>query len=170
MFYSDLTDYSYSNTEEVGLTNIGWLSCGHKFERGYVAPSLIEKLYRIAERYPVQITRGAHQCDLCDILLNEEPLRIKDRAHSCERFLGSAEIRVPGKKGVYACPDLICHYVSHHHYRPPDEFLEALARYDYHEAPYVVSAPIMNSVLGEIERRNRRKAWGRAFKALFRLP
>ena len=36
-------------------------------------------------------------------------------------------IRVFGKDGlIYAAPTLLYHYVSVHHYRPPDEFVRAL--------------------------------------------
>src|SRR5262249_15003835 len=41
--------------------------------------------------------------------------------------LGSAEILVFGKGGkIYAAPNMIYHYVTVHHYKPPDEFLQAL--------------------------------------------
>src|SRR5439155_5623857 len=42
-------------------------------------------------------------------------------------MLGGAEIRVFGERGrIYAAPNLIYHYVVAHHYKPPDEFLQAL--------------------------------------------
>ncbi len=41
--------------------------------------------------------------------------------------LGYAEIRVFGKRGKsYAAPNMLYHYVTDHHYKPPDEFIEAL--------------------------------------------
>ena len=41
--------------------------------------------------------------------------------------LGWAEIRVFGDDGkVYAAPNMIYHYVTAHHYKPPDEFVRAL--------------------------------------------
>jgi hypothetical protein len=41
--------------------------------------------------------------------------------------LGSAEIRVFGKRGkIYAAPNMLYHYVTAHQYKPPDEFLHAL--------------------------------------------
>jgi hypothetical protein len=43
-------------------------------------------------------------------------------------ILGSAEIRVFGAGAiVYACPNLIFHYVTEHSYLPPRSFLDALA-------------------------------------------
>jgi hypothetical protein len=32
----------------------------------------------------------------------------------------------PGHGHIYAAPTLIYHYVEAHHYKPPDEFLQAL--------------------------------------------
>ena len=93
-------------------------------------------------------TRGIHQCDLC-----VSPTTVSVSRGGVERTLGSAEIRVFSKtearsslsqqlKGtesglvflrnsrvpvnVYAAPDLVYHYVRVHHYKPPDEFLDAL--------------------------------------------
>ena len=43
--------------------------------------------------------------------------------------LGDAQIRVRGLNGeVYASPNLIYHYVQAHHYRPPQAFIDAVAR------------------------------------------
>ena len=42
-------------------------------------------------------------------------------------YLGSAEIRVFGRRGkIYAAPNLLFHYVTAHHYKLPDEFIAAL--------------------------------------------
>jgi len=41
--------------------------------------------------------------------------------------LGFAEIRVFGDRGkIYAAPNMIYHYVTSHHYKPPSEFVQAL--------------------------------------------
>jgi len=50
------------------------------------------------------------------------------RPGSAQRlYLGSAEIRIFGKRGkIYAAPNLLFHYITAHHYKPPDEFLSAL--------------------------------------------
>ena len=41
--------------------------------------------------------------------------------------LGYAEIRVLGERGkIYAAPNMLYHYVTVHHYKPPDEFVRAL--------------------------------------------
>ena len=44
-----------------------------------------------------------------------------------QNLLGSAELRLVGRDGaVYAAPDLVLHYVEHHNYLPPHEFVEAV--------------------------------------------
>jgi hypothetical protein len=46
-----------------------------------------------------------------------------------EVWLGSAEIRVQGADGtLYAAPNLVIHYMTAHHYCPPEEFCRAAAR------------------------------------------
>ena len=41
--------------------------------------------------------------------------------------LGYADIYIFGKRGkIYKAPNMVYHYVTAHHYKPPDEFVEAL--------------------------------------------
>ena len=43
-------------------------------------------------------------------------------------MLGSAEIRSFSNRGaIFAAPNLIFHYVSVHHYNPPEEFIASLS-------------------------------------------
>jgi hypothetical protein len=84
--------------------------------------------------------RGYHICEFCptslwaarDLASALEGFRDSDRLRLAGRngeelLLGSAEIRVFGKDGlIYAAPNLIYHYVAVHHYKAPDEFLEAV--------------------------------------------
>ncbi len=47
--------------------------------------------------------------------------------HDVRLELGSAQIRVFGDRGqIYAAPNMLFHYVTAHHYKPPDEFIQAL--------------------------------------------
>jgi len=42
-------------------------------------------------------------------------------------FLGQAEIWIFGAHGkVYKAPNMLYHYVTVHHYKPPDQFVRAL--------------------------------------------
>jgi hypothetical protein len=92
--------------------------------------------------------RGLHDCELCS---HQESGYQATRGEE-ELYLGSAEIRVfgsstivaPGRfsawralfrraskdgpplRIVYAAPDMIYHYVVDHHYRPSDEFIQAV--------------------------------------------
>jgi len=54
--------------------------------------------------------------------------------------LGYAEIRVFGKSGkIYAAPNMLYHYVTVHHYKPPNEFLQAVKNYPPPPAPEYLS-------------------------------
>jgi hypothetical protein len=92
-------------------------------------------------KFPVAQMRGRHECEFCWSQLPQPSdkasllaaLRDHDnRVWRSERngetlFLGSAEIRVFGSDElIYAAPTLIYHYISIHHYKPPEEFLRAL--------------------------------------------
>jgi hypothetical protein len=70
----------------------------------------------------VALMRGGHDCEFCA----PGSARWAER-NGEKRLLGVAEIRVFSRRGhIYAAPTLIYHYVAVHHYKPPDEFLEAL--------------------------------------------
>ncbi|MCM1344533.1 MAG: hypothetical protein NC305_02265 [Lachnospiraceae bacterium] len=45
--------------------NVGWLEKGHPFSTGSVPEEFMEKLWKYF-RYPVQVCRGYHVCDLCE--------------------------------------------------------------------------------------------------------
>ena len=40
--------------------------------------------------------------------------------------IGDGEIRVLGKSAIYSAPTLLYHYVVEHHFKPPEEFIEAI--------------------------------------------
>jgi hypothetical protein len=66
--------------------------------------------------------RGVHDCEFC----KSEDLPLAERNNE-KLLLGTSEIRVFSTQGeIYAAPTLIYHYVSVHHYEPPDEFVRAL--------------------------------------------
>jgi hypothetical protein len=47
-----------------------------------------------------------------------------------EISLGSAEMRLACEGHViFAAPDLVCHYMAAHEYRPPDEFMAAVVAF-----------------------------------------
>ncbi len=69
-------------------------------------------------------TRGVHPCEFCPDWNNNQFRASRNREIVS---MGYSEIRVIGPSGQsYAAPSLIYHYVSAHHYRPPDSFVHAL--------------------------------------------
>jgi hypothetical protein len=123
-YFPDLSPYAFRPFQvevDPNLLNVGWLSRWRPFSEGSVDGDLLDTLLRLC-RTPVNRTRGYHSCPFCGV----RPMVME--IDSLQITLGSAEIRIPGKgKTVYAAPNLICHYIAKHGYRPPQEFLEAVA-------------------------------------------
>jgi hypothetical protein len=122
-YFEDLSDYSYHDSYfyRPVTKNVGWLADGYEYPKG---PPSEDDLEAIWEHCKVSIAkmRGTHECEWCPprtsnyVKRRDEPL-----------WLGYSEIRVFGEGGViYAAPTLIYHYMLGHHYKPPDEFMEAL--------------------------------------------
>lgn len=121
MYFKDLTKYEY-RTKENSL-NIGWLQEGHSFDKGDVPAEFIAKLWTYL-RYPTQVCRGFHVCDLCENPEKSVPI-VEYKGQ--KREVGYYEIRVWGKNGnMYAAPSLILHYILQHGYKPPQEFIDAV--------------------------------------------
>jgi hypothetical protein len=127
-FFPDLSPYCYDDLEpRPAILNVGWLSKDHPFTRGSVPDAFLSALRRLAES-PTELYRGKHPCEFC---VPPDQLRSGDERFnwSWERA-GNGEIRVPGDSGItYAAPVLIVHYVSEHQYQPPQEFIEAVLRF-----------------------------------------
>jgi hypothetical protein len=133
MYYPDLSLYEYAvyfgmdNPMPLpNVFNIGWLEYGHEFPQGDVDQPTLDTLKRLLEdqRYNCIGFRGYHYCDLCDV----SDLSGPDRANHAR---GSSNVLIPSSSGkIYAAPFLIYHYIVEHHYRPPEEFLEAVRQYD----------------------------------------
>jgi hypothetical protein len=124
MFLRDLEPYRYGVPMELrDVVSIGWLSRVSEYPRGDVPADFIRRLEQLLSSHRVNQMRGYHVCEFC----SKSPLTHVLRSGR-QVILGSAEIWVPSTKGsiVYAAPDLIYHYVSEHHYRPPDGFIEAV--------------------------------------------
>lgn len=136
MYFEDLSPYTYGRpaAKAAWIVNVGWLDPDHEYARGDVDREAILKLAELC-RIRVNQTRGIHPCEFCH---REQRYR-----EHCVRFgyeaiwLGGAELRLgPAGGTVYAAPNLIYHYVVHHDYRPPGEFVEALLRWDTAETPF----------------------------------
>ena len=121
MYYPDLSPYSYLDRPEPDTYTIGWLDASHRYPKGETSAELRRRLLSLCA-FPVNRTRGWHQCPFCD---GEYPITIN--VFGKEIALGDGEIRVEGANGrKYAAPNLICHYIEKHRYRPPDEFQRAV--------------------------------------------
>jgi hypothetical protein len=140
-YLEDLSKYTYAHSDFYRPVTkaVGWLSRDHEFEILGPTDELLDLIWQYC-RFSIARMRGIHVCEFCPSGLSDahdspsflEGLRRANLLQRAERngerlVLGSAEIRVFGKDGlIYAAPNLIYHYVSVHHYNPPDEFLEAL--------------------------------------------
>jgi len=117
-WYADLTPYTYTPVdEETEVRNVGWLERGQQYTSGPVGSPAVQRVFerRLVEagkRWTGPVFAGVHQCDLC---AEDSPM-------------GTGEVQVWNESGssMLAAPALVAHYVAVHHYRPPDEFVDAL--------------------------------------------
>jgi hypothetical protein len=122
-YYEDLSEYKYDlSFSHTGTRNIGWLAKGHGFPIAEPSDETLGILWLFCS-VQFALTRGAHGCDFC----HTEDFVYAERAGE-RLLLGTSEIRVFPVSGpaIYAAPTTIYHYMFVHHYKPPDEFLEAL--------------------------------------------
>jgi uncharacterized protein (DUF952 family) len=92
------------------VRSIGWLDDVNEFQRGPVAPISLDLLKQhVATAFHFSAFAGVHECELCG--------NVKDNGN----------LFVPTPNVVYVAPVMIVHYIEAHAYRPPDEFLDALA-------------------------------------------
>lgn len=125
MFAEDDSPYAYAGQSFDDVWHVGWLARGHSFRRGAVAESELQHLRRLAVTSVARRMRGHHTCDLCPFWQRWRRKPAAEQVDSEVVYLGTAEIWVPRRRGGYwASPDLMVHYVTRHHYRPSDEYLE----------------------------------------------
>lgn len=121
-YFKDLSDYGYDPEFVRPRTKaVGWLARGHELPTATPDEDLLDLLWLFCS-ISVAPMRGGHPCEFC-----LAPGTFQVERHGKRLLLGAAEIRVFSQKGItYAAPTLIYHYVAAHHYKPPDEFLDAL--------------------------------------------
>jgi hypothetical protein len=125
-YYKDLSLYSYHGNE-LSL-NIGWLSGSEELVAGETPVEFQERLHRFClDENLVKVMRGFQECEFCGLSSSEwgrnHPIYGENAGLMS---IGDGEIRVIGRDVVYAAPALIYHYVVEHHYRPPQEFIDAV--------------------------------------------
>jgi hypothetical protein len=131
MFFPDLTPYEYGyEMPRSNVLNIGWLSRGRVFPVGAVPENFISALRRLVKS-PENLYRGYHACEFCPeppVLVSSTGARMSNPPGE---EMGNGEVRVSGSQGViYVAPVLVLHYVTVHHYRPPDEFIVSVIAAD----------------------------------------
>lgn len=107
-YYADLSPYEYGFVVPE-CVNIGWLDRRHDFEKGDVPEGFIEKLKKLPT---FTAHAGYHNCHFC-------------KGGGRDTWSSSIKM-VIGNGVVYLTPDMIVHYVRDHHYKPPQEFINAV--------------------------------------------
>lgn len=110
--YSFRLIYRISGDEHVhALRAVGWLTGDKAFPTGATDPNCFAKMnvLLVAPRQPM-VFGGVHDCELCQF---DPPY-------------GHANLFVPNGSLIFVFPELLVHYVAAHHYRPPDEFWDAV--------------------------------------------
>jgi hypothetical protein len=152
LYLADLSPYAYAKARGAPLSadvlpalNIGWLDDVHPFLRVEPEQEFVERLFDFC-RTPINTMLGFHECTFC----GDEPKTYLTIEKDGEKIsFGHAEIWVFGRDGkTYAAPTLIYHYVTRHHYAPPDDFVQA-----------VLTAPLPGTP--EYDNRAGQFAWGK---------
>lgn len=128
MYIPDLQNYSdYSSIElekQLNIIAIGWLDAEHPYSIGDVPSEFKISLEIFCSKALIR-DFGAELCPICEKF---EAVRIKLASGKEISLYGTYEIRIPSKDGkkIYAASDFILHYVLTHHYKPPQEFIDAV--------------------------------------------
>lgn len=126
--FEDLTNYCHQISPFVldGVKNVGWIDILARFPSGGVPATSLQKLRSIVEGIEgfqpfVEPIREAPTCPLCGAL---------DMRDARNKSLPNAELWIPAAQTIYAAPITILHYIEVHHYRPPQEYIEAIDALD----------------------------------------
>ena len=94
---------------------VGWLAADHSYSVGETSPEFVEKLRLMAEQWFAStstlawpVTFGVHICEFCG------------------NVRAGGNFGVPSGSILYVAPEMICHYVEAHGYKPPDAFINAV--------------------------------------------
>jgi hypothetical protein len=125
-YFDDLSRYAYHGAAfyRPDTKNIGWLDPRHEFPKATPTGEVLDLIWEYCKISVAQM-RGEHECEFCTSEIRRD-INLA-RRNGQKLLLGSSEIRVFGKgETIYAAPTLIYHYVSIHHYKPPNEFVMGL--------------------------------------------
>jgi hypothetical protein len=111
------------------LCAVGWLG-DQVPSSGDTREECINRLMLAYERILSEGTRGSHGCEICTTKNQHAPGgRIGPVIHWRGRALqlyGHGHYLIRSLNVVYMAPALVLHYILEHHYRPPDEFVDAV--------------------------------------------
>lgn len=112
--YPDLSPCTYFGIDPgETLLAVGWLERGDAFPTGTVEDRVYQRLTELTRQsWGYFLYLGHHTCSLCQ--------------HGGAK--GTANMLIPGDGVIYACPELITHYINAHWYRPPEQFQKAVLR------------------------------------------
>ncbi len=123
-FYPDLSPYSHQIAPFTmqDVKNVGWVNPREPMTSGPVSESFLKHLTQLAVgsklfQAKVEPIRELPSCPMCG------PLRMHKTA---ENVLPNCELWFPANNCFYAAPVSILHYIEHHHYCPPSEFINAI--------------------------------------------
>ena len=125
-YFADLTPYKYGGEKpRPDVLNIGWLSIAEPFESATPDRRLLNALAELISK-PQNLYRGFHTCEFCPAppsKMTRHGIALPDWPPETR---GNGEIRVLASSGLtYVAPVLVLHYVAVHHYRPPQQFIDA---------------------------------------------
>ena len=145
---SDLSPCTYFG-DPTGLVAVGWLDAPDSYASGATPSGFVEVLGDLLERpWNPWHYAGFHTCTLCS---PGEWWWLPPELNHLE--LGGTNLWVPGEGVVYVAPSLIIHYVHHHDYLPPQEFIDAVVACpamesaEYFAALGAVSPPLIREYL-----------------------
>ena len=132
-YFPDMAVYDYlpdTVPEGVDIRAVGWLEPGHDFpvaSEGLDADSEFwRNLVTLAADHATAVTRSVHACRFRHLF--EADFQYRAVYGTRVLYLGNAEIRVVAADGRWlTAPTLVLHYIRDHGYRPPEEFVEAVA-------------------------------------------
>jgi hypothetical protein len=107
-YIPDLAPYTYHRPEPDVLA-VGWLDSSQPFDTAEPSDELREALTGLVGRR-MNLFRGSHTCQFCK---------------GAPPAMGNGEVRVKKSGKWYSAPVMIYHYVAIHHYKPPQEFIDA---------------------------------------------
>lgn len=124
VYFTDLATFDYHSGPfscdewECPLLSVGWLEKEFAFDKGPSPTWLIDRISSIRISTKAQFLqwafRGLHSCTLC-----EKHTMLTD---------SHINLFVPGVDCVYVAPGRIDHYILEHAYKPPQVFVEAIAK------------------------------------------